>query len=177
MCIRDSHKVVGGNFRLDALQAAVLRVKLKYLDGWTAARQRNAGRYRQLFAEAGLAAREDGGPHTAEQDMQYAVCNTKYPVVLPHDAGYGRHIYNQFVIRVDRRERVIAMLKARQIGHEIYYPVPLHLQECFAGLGYRPGDLPESERAANETLALPIYGELTAEMQEAVVAAVAEAYR
>ncbi len=147
------HKLVGGNFRLDALQAAILRVKLKYLDGWTAGRQRNADRYRRLFAAAGLT-----------------------EVLLPHDAGYGRHIYNQFVIRTPRRAAVMAELKARRIGHEVYYPVPLHLQECFAGLGYRPGDLPESERAAAETLALPIYPELTEEMQAAVVAAVASAY-
>ncbi len=110
---------VGGNFRLDALQAAVLRVKLPHLDGWTAARQRNAARYRRLF-EAGLAGE----------------------VVTPHDAGFGRHIYNQFVIRTQRRDAVIAQLKARQIGHEIYYPVPLHLQECFAGWGYRRGEFP-----------------------------------
>jgi len=158
------HKVVGGNFRLDALQAAVLRVKLKYLDGWTAARQRNAERYRRLFAEAGLA------------DPRSPTLSPRSPIVLPTDMGYGRHIYNQFVIRADRRERVMAVLRERKIGHEVYYPVPLHLQECFAGLGYRPGDLPESERAAGETLALPIYGELTGEMQEAVVEAIASAY-
>ncbi len=169
------HRVVGGNFRLDALQAAVLRVKLKYLDGWTAGRQRNAARYRRLFTEAGLTT-DDGRPLTDDRRPS-AISDQRSAVVLPHDAGYGRHIYNQFVIRVERRERVMAVLKERKIGHEIYYPVPLHLQECFAGLGYRPGDLPESERAAAETLALPIYGELTAEMQEAVVAAIAEAYR
>lgn len=148
------HKYVGGNFRLDALQAAVLRVKLKYLDGWTASRQRNADRYRRLFAEAGL---------TDE-------------IGLPHDAGFGRHIYNQFIIRTGRRDAVIASLKERKIGHEIYYPVPLHLQECFADLGYRAGAFPHSEAAARETLALPIYGELTEEMRAAVVAAVAVAY-
>jgi dTDP-4-amino-4,6-dideoxygalactose transaminase len=164
------HKLVGGNFRLDALQAAILRVKLKYLDGWTAARQRNADHYRRLFAEAGLA-------ENAEGRRQPATRNPQYPIILPCDVGYGRHIYNQFVIRADRRDAVMAVLKARKIGHEIYYPVPLHLQECFAGLGYRPGDLPESERAANETLALPIYGELTGEMQTAVMSAVAEVYR
>jgi dTDP-4-amino-4,6-dideoxygalactose transaminase len=159
------HKLVGGNFRLDALQAAILRVKLQYLDGWTAARQRNADRYRQLFAEAGLA---EPSPH--------ATRHTHYPVTLPADTGDGRHIYNQFVIRTDRRSAVMGVLKERKIGHEIYYPVPLHLQECFASLGYRPGVMPESERAASETLALPIYPELTEEMQAAVVAAVVAAY-
>ncbi len=144
------HKVVGGNFRLDALQAAVLRVKLKYLDEWTAARRRNAERYRQLFAAAGV------------------------PVGLPHDAGYGRHIYNQFVIRSGRRDALLAYLKAQQVGTEIYYPVPLHLQECFAGLGYRAGDLPASEQAAQETLALPIYPELTDAVLATVVRAIAE---
>lgn len=159
------HKLVGGNFRLDALQAAILRVKLKYLDGWTAARQRNAERYRRLFTAAGLA------------DPQSPIPGPQTPIALPTDMGYGRHIYNQFVIRAARRDAVMAELKARQIGHEIYYPVPLHLQECFVGLGYRPGDLPESEAAARETLALPIYGELTEEMQAAVVEAIAAVYR
>ena len=148
------HKLVGGNFRLDALQAAILRIKLRYLDGWTAGRQQNADRYRRLFAEAGL------------QD-----------VVLPTEEPERRHVYNQFVIRTDRRDAVMAKLKERKIGNEIYYPLPLHLQDCFASLGYLPGSLPESERAAKETLALPIYPELTEEMQAAVVAAVAEAYK
>ncbi len=160
------HKYLGGNFRLDALQAAVLRIKLKYLDGWTAGRQRNAARYRELFAKAGLTT-ADRRP-TTDNGQQSAVG-------LPHDAGFGRHIYNQFVIRMDRRDAVIASLKAQQIGHEIYYPVPLHLQECFADWGYRPGDFPHSEAAARETLALPIYPELTEEMQAAVVRAVAQA--
>jgi dTDP-4-amino-4,6-dideoxygalactose transaminase len=139
------HKYVGGNFRLDALQAAVLRVKLKYLDEWTAARQRNAERYQQLFAAA------------------------KMPVGLPQDAGYGRHIYNQFVIRTKQRDALMAHLKARQIGTEVYYPVPMHLQECFADLGYGPGDFPESESAALETLAIPVYPELNKAQQAAVV--------
>jgi dTDP-4-amino-4,6-dideoxygalactose transaminase len=160
------HKLVGGNFRLDALQAAVLRVKLKYLDGWTAGRQRNAARYRKLFVEAGLAAGD--GPSS---------------LILPCEEPERRHIYNQYVVRcvtphgsTNRREAVIATLKERKIGHEIYYPVPLHLQECFVACGYKPGDLPASELAAHGTLALPIYPELAEEMQAAVVDAVASAY-
>jgi dTDP-4-amino-4,6-dideoxygalactose transaminase len=152
------HRLVGGNFRLDALQAAVLRVKLQYLDGWTAGRQRNAQTYRRLFAATGLA-----GPDG--------------PVGLPHDAGFGRHIYNQFVIRVPERDALMAHLKQRRIGCEVYYPLPLHLQECFADLGYREGDFPTSEQAARETLALPIYPELTEEMMGTVVEAVVDFYR
>lgn len=148
------HKYVGGNFRLDALQAAVLRVKLRYLDQWTSGRQRNAERFRALFAAADL------------------------PMVgLPAELPNRRHIYNQFVIRVSKRDELIAHLRERQIGCEVYYPVPLHLQECFAYLGYQNGDFPASEAAALETLALPIYPELTEEMQAAVVDAVAGYYR
>ena len=148
------HKIIGGNFRLDALQAAVLRIKLRYLDRWTAGRQHNAATYRRLFAETGI------------DDLVM-------PAEVPHRR---RHIYNQFVICTTRRDAVRASLKAHQIGHEIYYPVPLHLQECFADLGYREGDFPASEAAARETLALPIYPELTDEMQAAVVDAIVEAY-
>ncbi len=148
------HHVVGGNFRLDALQAAVLRVKLRHLDEWTAARQRNAARYRKLFAEAGLLEGENA-------------------IALPHDAGWGRHIYNQFVVRVPRRDALKAYLQGQGVGSEIYYPIPLHLQECFAYLGYARGDCPHSERAADETLAIPIYPELTEPMQRRVVELVA----
>ena len=146
------HKYVGGNFRLDALQAAVLRVKLPHLDDWSAARRRNAERYRALITEAGL----DG------------------VVTVPEDVP--GHIYNQFVIRVPRRDELQAHLREQGIGTEVYYPVPLHRQECFAGLGYGAGSMPESERAAEETLALPIYPELTEEMQEYVVECVGEFY-
>ena len=149
------NKALGGNFRLDAIQAAVLRVKLKHLDRWTAARQRNAKAYQSIFEQSGL-------PESL--------------VSLPVDNGYGRHIYNQYVIRAQRRDDLITHLKERQVGSEIYYPLPLHLQECFSNLGYHPGDLPESERAAQESLALPVYPELTKEMQKVVVDSIAEFY-
>jgi dTDP-4-amino-4,6-dideoxygalactose transaminase len=143
------HKIIGGNFRLDSLQAAVVTAKLPYLDGWTAGRQANARRYRRLFEEAGL--------------MQKGL------VGLPHELPDVRHIYNQFVIRVARRDELQAYLKEQGIGTEIYYPVPMHLQECFAYLGHRPGDFPQSEAAAKETLALPIYPELSDEQAGYVV--------
>jgi dTDP-4-amino-4,6-dideoxygalactose transaminase len=143
------HAIVGGNFRLDALQAAVLRVKLRHLDGWTAGRRRNAARYRELFRDAGL----DG------------------TVMLPTDEP--GHIYNQFVIRVPRRDELQAHLRSRGIGTEVYYPVPLHRQACFAELGYGEGSLPNSEAAARDTLALPVYPELTGEQLEHVVASIA----
>lgn len=167
------HKFIGGNFRLDALQAAVLRVKLKHLDRWTEGRQRNAAIYRQLFAEAGLGVSTEVATPVAEQERQAVVRD----VVLPHDTSGNRHIYNQFVIRSSRRDYLANHLKERQIGYEVYYPLPLHLQECFAYLDYRQGDLPASEAAARETLALPIYPELTEEMLAAVVAGITEGMR
>jgi dTDP-4-amino-4,6-dideoxygalactose transaminase len=147
------HKRIGGNFRLDALQAAVLRVKLPHLAGWSAGRRANADRYRRLFAAAGL----------------------DRAVMLPVAPADRGHIYNQFVVRVPRRDEVRARLTEAGIGTEIYYPVPFHLQECFASLGHRRGDFPQAEAAAATTLALPIYAELTEEQQAAVVAALAEA--
>jgi dTDP-4-amino-4,6-dideoxygalactose transaminase len=149
------HKIIGGNFRLDALQAAVLRVKRPHLQGWTAARRANAARYDALFRERKL------------DDV----------LTLPVEPAGRFHIFNQYVIRAPRRDALRAHLAARSVGTEIYYPVPFHLQECFAYLGHRRGDFPESESAAAETLALPIYGELTAEQQEYVVDAIAEFYR
>lgn len=150
------HHVVGGNFRLDALQAAVLRVKLRYLDEWTAARQHNAAYYRKLFAEAGLLEGENA-------------------ITLPYDAGWGRHIYNQFVIRVPKqRDALREYLESRGIGTAIYYPVPLHLQACFADLGYKEGDFPVSEKVSKEALALPVYPELDKRRAERVVTIIKE---
>jgi dTDP-4-amino-4,6-dideoxygalactose transaminase len=161
--------LVGGNFRLDALQAAVISIKLKHLDSWTAARQENAWRYKQLLAATGLhivktAAHWMVGAGSAED----ATSEEKPDLLLP-SAITDRHVYNQFVIRVANRARIKAGLEAKGVGVEIYYPVPMHLQKCFAQLGYSPGDFPQSEGAANETLALPIYPELTDEQARYVV--------
>jgi dTDP-4-amino-4,6-dideoxygalactose transaminase len=146
------HHLVGGNFRMDALQAAVLRVKAPHLAAWTDARRANARHYAALFQEANLTDR----------------------VMLPVEPPDRRHIFNQFVIRTSDRNELKRHLDSRGIGNEIYYPVPFHLQPCFADLGYRRGDFPNAERASDTSLALPIYGELTREQQEAVVGAVAE---
>jgi dTDP-4-amino-4,6-dideoxygalactose transaminase len=147
------HKRIGGNFRLDAIQAAVLRVKLPHLAGWTEARRANAQVYHRLFREAGLTDR----------------------IAPPVEPADRIHIFNQYVVRVPERDRVRAFLAERGIGTEIYYPVPFHLQECFAPLGHRRGDFPHAEAAADATLALPIYGELTVEQQGAVVERIADA--
>ena len=146
------HARIGGNFRLDALQAAVLRVKAPHLASWTNARRRNADRYRALFAEFGLG-----------------------HVTLPVEPPGRTHIYNQFVIRTSRRDELRAHLASRGIGTEIYYPVPIHKQPCFTGTT-RPLPLPHAEKAAATSLALPIYGELTLDQQRHVVASIAEFY-
>jgi dTDP-4-amino-4,6-dideoxygalactose transaminase len=145
--VKYHHDVVGANFRLDALQAAILRVKLPRLDSWTAARRRNAERYEALFRQAGLGD----------------------TVTLPARSADSTHIYNQFVIRVAERDRLRAHLQASGIGTEVYYPIPLHLQPCFRELGHGAGSFPVAEAAANEALALPIYGELTEAQQSWVV--------
>jgi dTDP-4-amino-4,6-dideoxygalactose transaminase len=155
------HKLIGGNFRLDTIQAAVLNVKLNYLDGWTKRRQENAARYETLFQQSGL--------------VQNSKVRLPEPVYRNSGAKHY-HIYNQFVLRVERRDDLIAHLKQKGIGAEIYYPVPFHLQECFGYLGHKAGDFPESERAANETIAIPIYPELTMAQQTEVVDAVASFY-
>jgi dTDP-4-amino-4,6-dideoxygalactose transaminase len=147
------HKIVGGNFRLDALQAAILRIKLKYLKGWSEKRRQVARRYRSLFEEMGL---------------------LRWVTLLKDSSG---HIYHQFVARFPDRDRLQGFLQDRGIETAIYYPVSLHLQECFRDLGYGQGDFPHSETAAKESLALPLYPELSADHQEYVVDQVKEFYR
>ena len=148
------HALIGGNFRLDELQAVVLNIKLKHLDEWSAGRQRNAAYYDSAFAGSGISA-----------------------VATPRAIAGARHIYNQYVIRARSRDALREHLAAAGVGTEIYYPVPLHLQQCFAYLGHRPGDFAESERAAQETLALPIFPELTEPQLQYVVDSIAAFYR
>jgi len=138
------HKIIGGNFRLDALQAAVISAKLPHLEWWTAMRHSNARRYDRLFRKANL------------------------PIIVPKVAA-DRHVFNQYVVRLAARDELQKFLKDVGVGTEVYYPVPMHQQECFAYLGYQAGAFPESERAAKETLALPIYPEVTDEQAEYVV--------
>ncbi len=168
------NQVVGGNFRLDAIQAAVLRVKLQYLDRWTEARRRNAATYRRLFAEAELSLKPTAVSGLTSANISGSQLSGMSGVVLPFESPGGRHIYNQFVIRSGQRDQLMKHLRERRIGTEIYYPAPMHIQECFADLGYVAGDFPRSERAAAETLALPIYGELTETMLSTVVNAIAD---
>lgn len=150
------NRMVGGNFRMDAIQGAVLRVKFRHLDAWTTARQRNAALLREKFEATSLV--RDGH------------------VVLPTELPGVRHIYNQFVIRARRRDELLAFLRNEGVGCEVYYPVPLHLQECFRHLGGKAGDFPESERAASEVLALPVYAEASPEMLDTVVTAIRRFY-
>jgi dTDP-4-amino-4,6-dideoxygalactose transaminase len=174
------HQFVGGNFRLDALQAAVVRVKLRYLDNWTAGRQRNAAYYNELFNELGLPEVAGDGeplltlPYESPETGQYAHRSEADSAPFANH----RHIYNQYVLRVShKRDELRAFLKEREIGTEVYYPVPLHLQECFANWGYQTDDCAVSEAAAEHTIALPIYPELTEEQMQTVVNTIAEFYR
>jgi len=148
------HDCVGGNFRIDAIQAAILTVKLRHLESWTQRRRELAARYRNLLDRSGLVS-------------EYV----RLPVEKP-----GRHVYHQYVIRARRRDELAEFLKNRQIGCAIYYPLPLHLQRCFSHLGYKAGDFPQAEQAAREVLALPIYPELSEAEQDAVVSAICEFY-
>ena len=152
---RYEHIEVGLNSRLDAIQAAILQVKLRHVDAWSDARAARAATYDRLIRDAGL----DG------------------TVTLPHVHAGARHIFHQYVIRAPRRDQLREHLRARQIGNEVYYPIPLHLQQCFADLGYRSGSLPETELASLEVLALPMYPELTTAQQERVVEGLASFYR
>lgn len=149
------HKFIGGNFRLDTLHAAVVLAKLPHLDDWSAARKANADKYRKLFEESGVIGNGVIG--------------------LPEEVE-SRHIYNQFIVRVEKRDELRNFMKENGVGCEVYYPVPFHLQECFADLGYGPDDFPESTKAANETIALPIYPELTAEQMKYTVDTIKKFY-
>lgn len=159
------HEEMGWNSRLDAVQAAVLRVKLKRLEGWNRARAQRAAEYEKLLREAGLLATSEGTEVSAEAPLR--TLQTAMP---------SHHIHHQFVVRAARRDQLRAFLTTRKIGTEIYYPVPLHLQECFTYLGYAEGDLPEAERAAREVLALPMFPELHRSEQEYVVRALSDFY-
>lgn len=160
-------QVLGGNFRLDALQAAVLRAKLPHLQAWTEARRDHAAFYRQAFSATGLCAEDPTRPTEPGQ------------IILPQESSDCRHVYHQFVVRVaaGQRDPLRKHLADQQIGTEVYYPLPLHVQGCFANLGHRHGDFPHSERAAAETVALPICAELLPEQQQRVVSAIGEFMR
>lgn len=160
------HPRVGGNFRLDALQAAVLNVKLKHLDTWHGQRRENAALYNKLFNAAGITRSAD--------DLDSGLTGG---IVLPIEKENNFHIYNQFVIYSENRDALMEHMKAHDVGCEIYYPLALHEQECFRLLGYKKGDFPNSERAASMTLALPIYPDLTTEMIERVVEVITDFHK
>jgi dTDP-4-amino-4,6-dideoxygalactose transaminase len=149
------HKMIGGNFRLDALQAAVLDVKLKYLDEWTAGRQKNADYY-----DAGVKAR-----------------GLEDKIKTPHRMPGYRHIFNQYIIQLKERDQMLEFFKSKHIGSEIYYPVTFNNQECFQYLGYKDGNFPHAEKAARETLAIPIYPELSEDQKDYILDAMQEFYR
>jgi dTDP-4-amino-4,6-dideoxygalactose transaminase len=166
------HKVIGGNFRIDALQAAVLRVKLPHLDKWSEKRRENADYYYELFVKAGLA--EDTGKTKFDEKNKVLLPKAVYKNL---SGVKNYHIYNQYIIRIQKRDELKKFLTENEIGNEIYYPVPFHMQECFANLNHKIGDFPESEKAGNTSLALPVYPELTKEQQEFVVQKIKEFIR
>ena len=153
------HRVIGGNFRLDPIQAAVIRVKLPHLNKWHRQRQDNADNYNELFAEAGL------------------ISKVRTPYVEHPQSLKNPHIYNQYVIRAERRDELQSFLSENEIASEVYYPLPFHLQECFLHLGGKAGDFPVSETAAKEVLALPVYPGMTGAMRETVVEHIAKFYQ
>jgi len=153
------HRVIGGNFRLDPIQAAVIRVKLPHLNKWHRQRQDNADNYNELFAEAGL------------------ISKVRTPYVEHPQSLQNPHIYNQYVIRAERRDELQSFLSENEIASEVYYPLPFHLQECFLHLGGKAGDFPVSETAAKEVLALPVYPGMTGAMRETVVEHIAKFYQ
>jgi len=156
------HEEFGWNSRLDSMQAAILRVKMKYIVEWNEARRARAGVYDRLLAGAGLVL-------SAEHDKAS-------PIALPWRDSRARHVFHQYVVKAQRRDELRAFLAERGVSSEVYYPIPLHLQSCFAYLGYREGDMPEAERAAVEVLALPMFPELREDEQEYVVGQIAEFY-
>jgi dTDP-4-amino-4,6-dideoxygalactose transaminase len=153
------HDEVGWNTRMDGIQGAILSVKLRYIAGWNHARRTAAKRYHALFLAAGLV---EAGPYPT------------HGIILPHEQPGTHHVWHQYVIRIQRRDALRQFLTDRSIGSEIYYPVPLHLQEALKSLGYSEGSFPEAERAAREVLALPIFPELREDEQQTVVGAIAE---
>jgi dTDP-4-amino-4,6-dideoxygalactose transaminase len=163
------HKVIGGNFRIDALQAAVLRVKLPHLDKWSEKRRANAEYYNELFIKNGLA--EDTGKTKFDDRNKVLLPKAVYKSEIrnPKSEIRNYHIYNQYVIRVQKRDELKKFLTENEIGNEIYYPVPFHMQQCFANLNHKKGDFPEAEKASETSLAIPVYPELSKEQQEFVV--------
>lgn len=155
------NRMVGGNFRMDAIQAAILRVKFSHLENWTETRREHAAIYGKLFAQRGIS-------------IPLADFGLMNGIVLPIEQGFGRHIYHLYMIRTKYRDELSEYLKKNGIGNEIYYPIPLHLQECFSDMGFKPGDFPNSERASKESLALPIFPELTDAMLSRVVDTISE---
>jgi dTDP-4-amino-4,6-dideoxygalactose transaminase len=183
------HQELGWNCRLDAIQAAILRVKLKYVEGWNDLRRQHAATYDRLFAEAGLTKtqraitpkpskdeRQGRGKYQSTINNQESAIAADRPFMLPHTSAAVHHVFHQYVIRAHRRDDLRTFLTERKIGTEVYYPIPLHLQPCFVYLGYREGDFPEAERAAKEVLALPMFPELTEDEQRWVVQSIADFY-